>query len=105
MNIDKSQIKTALETVADPITGNSLSASGRIKNLDIEQGVIRCTLHFTESLSGDIKSSLNFACQEAIHKIDPSLQVHMHLETQVRQGEPPRSVLPQVKNIIAVASG
>ncbi|MCL4124986.1 UNVERIFIED_CONTAM: hypothetical protein GTU68_025816 [Idotea baltica] len=35
----------------------------------------------------------------------PNVEVHVHLETQLRAGEKEPGVLPQVKNIIAVASG
>ncbi len=105
VKIDKSQVLTALEQVADPVTGSNLIAAGRLTNLQINDNKVQCTLNFTESLSGEAKSAVNFACQEAIKKIDEGLDVHVHLQTQVRAGDPPRSVLPQVKNIIAVASG
>ncbi len=105
VKIDKSQVLTALEQVADPVTGSNLIAAGRLTDLQINDNKVQCTLNFTESLSGEAKSAVNFACQEAIKKIDEGLDVHVHLQTQVRAGDPPRSVLPQVKNIIAVASG
>ncbi len=105
VKIYKSQVLTALEQVADPVTGSNLIAAGRLTDLQINDNKVQCTLNFTESLSGEAKSAVNFACQEAIKKIDEGLDVHVHLQTQVRAGDPPRSVLPQVKNIIAVASG
>jgi ATP-binding protein involved in chromosome partitioning len=50
------------------------------------------------------KSSLNFACMEAIAVVYPDADVHIHMQ-RTEQESGPQSPLPHVKNIIAVASG
>jgi ATP-binding protein involved in chromosome partitioning len=50
------------------------------------------------------KSSLNFACMEAIQAIYPEANVHIHMQRAEHPGGK-ESPLPHVKNIIAVGSG
>ncbi len=52
----------------------------------------------------EIKSKLNFSCIESIQKIYPDAEVHIHLNSNVANTVN-TSPLPQVKNVIAVASG
>src|SRR5690606_35185305 len=51
------------------------------------------------------KSSLNFACMEEIAKVYPQANVHIHLKINGKENGDSEAVLPQVKNVIAVASG
>ncbi|MBC7885369.1 MAG: Mrp/NBP35 family ATP-binding protein, partial [Saprospiraceae bacterium] len=53
----------------------------------------------------DLKSSLNFACMEEINKIYPTANTHIHVKTISDSIGKNDSVLPQVKNVIAVGSG
>jgi ATP-binding protein involved in chromosome partitioning len=98
-------IRELLKSVLDPITGQPITNADRIRDLEIEENQVRLTLVYTKALTPEQKSALNFACIGAVNAEFPQVQVHVHLETQLRPGEQERSVLPQVKNIIAVASG
>lgn len=91
--------------VPDPLAANSIVDAHRIREVEIEEKRIRIILVFTQNLTQQQKSSVNFACMSAIQALHPSFDVHVHLETQLRSGESDPGVLPQVKNIIAVASG
>jgi ATP-binding protein involved in chromosome partitioning len=105
VQIEKSQVIQLLRSVPDPLTGVSIVDARRIRKIEVEEGRVRITLIFTQQLQQDQKSSVNFACMAALKKEHPALDVHVHLETQLRSGEKESGVLPQVKNIIAVASG
>jgi ATP-binding protein involved in chromosome partitioning len=104
MSIDTTQVVRALSKVNDPITGRDLITASMVRDLKIEGNNVSFTLELA-SLNTQHKSDLNFACQAAILEQYPQANVHVHLMTRATQGEAPSSVLPQVKNIIAVASG
>jgi ATP-binding protein involved in chromosome partitioning len=104
MSIDTTQIVRALSKVNDPITGRDLITASMVRDLKIEGNNVSFTLELA-SLNTQHKSDLNFACQAAILEVYPQANVHVHLMTRATQGEAPASALPQVKNIIAVASG
>ena len=101
--IDNNKIVTILRSVADPKNGKDIITQKRIKNLKIVDSNISFELD-VEGISGDQKQSLNFACQAAIQAEYPEANVHIHMlaksGTQPKQG-----AMPQVKNIIAIASG
>jgi len=105
VKLSKDDVLSLLKDVKDPLTGQDIVASGRVGALQIEEDQLRCTLIYTQSLDPQQKSSLNFACMQAINGAHPNVAVHIHLETQHTQGQSQQSVLPQVKHIIAVASG
>lgn len=105
VRLEKNQVIELLKSVQDPLTGSSLVDANRIREIETTEGQVRLTLVFTQNLTQDQKSSVNFACMGAFKNEYPSLDVHIHLETQLRSGEKEPGVLPQVKNIIAVASG
>ena len=94
-----------LKQVKDPLTGQDIVSTNRVGSIQIDGSKVQCSLVYTQALDQQQKSGLNFACIQAINQKYPDLQVHVHLETQHTSGSPERSVLPQVKNIIAVASG
>lgn len=104
MNIDKGQIVKALTQVKDPHTGQDLISANRVKDLAIYDHIVRFTLELP-SLDNQYKNQLNFACQEAIMKIYPEANVHVHMMAGTPQAQANTSPLPHVKNIIAVGSG
>ncbi len=103
MEIDKKQIIEALEKVKDPATGQDIIAMRRVRNLIVEGKSIQFSV---EVPSGDAttKSSLNFACIQAVNEAFPDAQVHIHMIS----GTPAASkqeATSHIKHIIAVASG
>jgi len=103
MEIDNNKIVTALSAVKDPVTGQDIITRRMISELNIQGNQVQFKLA-TADLPEAQKSSLNFACMEAIQAVYPEAQVHIHMQRNEKEGGKP-SPLPHVKNIIAVASG
>ncbi len=93
----------ALESVIDPATGQDIISRRMVTDLRIKENNIQFQLS-TADLPEAQKSSLNFACMEAILAIYPDADVHIHMQ---RSDQPagPTNPLPHVKNILAIASG
>jgi ATP-binding protein involved in chromosome partitioning len=102
--IESSKVVHALAKVNDPHTGKDIITANMVRDLKIDGDNVSFTIELA-SLNTQHKSDLNFACQNAILGLYPQANVHVHLMTRAMQGEAPSSALPQVKNIIAVASG
>ena len=108
IQITKEGILEALSTVDDPDLKKDLVTLGMIKNVSIEQELDKTTVHFTVVLTTPacpLKELIRNNCEEAIHqKYNESVRCQITMSssvTTVRQGK----ILPEVKNIIAVASG
>ena len=105
--IETIHIYEALRKIKDPITGQDVVTAGRIQQLEVEGEQVNFTLALP-NVEAQTKSDLNFACMNAIQAVYPKAQIHIHNLTKNPQaggsGATPNA-LPQVKNIIAVASG
>jgi ATP-binding protein involved in chromosome partitioning len=104
MSIDNNKVVNALRKVKDPNTGQDIISMKMIEGLRIEGN----NIHFKINLKSNdqsVKNSLNFSCISEIQAIYPDAEVHIHLQNQVNANTNNQGVLPQVKNIIAVASG
>ena len=101
--IDHNKIVEALRRIPDPGSGTDIISGKRVADLKVEEENVFFSLN-TTGLEDKQKGQLNFRCQEEILKDFPDANVHIHMKAGggVKGG---RSVLPQVKNIIAVASG
>lgn len=94
-----------LSRVFDPHSGINLVERSMIRDLKVEPPLVSFTLE-VQQLSPEQKSQLNFACQEAIQSAYPEAQVHIHMISLMPDGgEAAPNAVPQVRNIIAVASG
>ncbi len=104
--IETGQIINVLSTVIDPISGQNLIEKNMVRDLSIDGENIQFTLELT-SMNTPSKTELNFACQEAIQKIYPNANVHVHMmgKNSNAAATENTSSVPQIKNIIAVASG
>lgn len=103
MEIDNNKIVAALGNVLDPATGQDIIRRRMVSELKVDGNQVQFMLA-TADLPDNQKSSLNFACMEAIQAVYPEAEVHIHMQ----RGEKiagPQNPLPHVKNIIAVASG
>lgn len=105
MLVCKEQIIEALKTVEDPDLKQDLVTLGMIRGLTIEHGKVVFTLVLTTPAC-PFREMLKQACVKAIHtRVAASLRVIINLETRVTSTRSQGPVLPQVKNIIAIASG
>ena len=110
--MEESRIVRALAGVQDPNTGADLITANMVLHLKVESPDVSFTLQLPK-LDADYKQQLNFACQEAILGVYPEANVHVHMQNpsapaaaQKQGGGPQKgNPLPQVRNIIAVASG
>lgn len=105
MNIDNNKIVAALRRVKDPKTGMDVVGLKMIQNLKIDSPNVSFSL-VTDEKNPEIKSSINFACIQAINEEYPNAQVHVHMEQQATNApKTTSSILPQITNVIAIASG
>lgn len=105
MSIDKNKVLKALSTVEDPDLKKDLVTLNMIKDLEIDGRRIAFTLELTTPAC-PLKEMLKNNCREAIYKdIDPDVEIDIKITSQVTTTRNKAPFLPNVKNIIAVASG
>ena len=105
MSSCKEQVLDALRTVQDPDLKQDLVTLGMIRDLGVNQRKVTFTLVLTTPAC-PLQEVIKKACIEAIHtKVSVDLEVVIRLETQVTSTRGHDPLLPQVKNIIAIASG
>ncbi len=102
--LEERKIVEALSKVKDPKTGQSILMLNYVKDLKLEGDNVNFSLELP-SLNYEGKSDLNFACIGAIQAVYPTANVNIHVAAKTIQSKKPTSILPQVKNIIAIASG
>ena len=106
MSFDKTKIVEALSKVNDPASGESIITMNMVLDLAVDNQNINFTIE-CQRLNSPSKSELNFACIAAVKEIYPSANVNVHMKGKCTKAaqQGPVSAVPQVKNIIAVASG
>jgi ATP-binding protein involved in chromosome partitioning len=104
MNIDKQRIVDALYTVKDPATGKDIIKSKMVENLQVDGRNVNFSL-VLPSLNSPHKNDIIFNCVGAIKEIYPEAEVNPHLVGRAPASQGAESSVPQVRNIIAVASG
>lgn len=99
-------VHAALQTLQDPQTGRSLVAEKAIRNLRIEGGEVSLEVELgypARSLHADLQKQVIDALRAVSGVQNVSVAVRSHVVSHaVQRGLKP---LPEVKNIIAVASG
>ena len=106
LDLTLEQVTKALSAVVDPNTQVDLVAAKVIKNLKIHEGEVV----FDVVLAYPSKSQFELiqkACIAAVSKLDGVKSVTVNMSMQIASHAVQRGVklLPQVKNIIAIASG
>lgn len=104
MSLDHNKVLAALREVKDPITGLDIIQSKRIEDFVVDGDNVSFSI-VLKSNDQEVKSAINFGCIEAINKIYPQAQVHSHLKINAENQNGGGDSLPQIKNVIAVASG
>ncbi len=102
--MNKELILKALSTVRDPQTGQNIVQAGMVENLEIDGKNINFSI-VVPSLKMEGKAELNFACIGAVMGDFPQANVNLHFIARAAGSSASTSVVPQIKNIIAVASG
>ncbi|MEP2772902.1 MAG: Mrp/NBP35 family ATP-binding protein [Fulvivirga sp.] len=105
MKFDKSDVLKALSTVDDPDLKQDLVSLNMIKDVEVFSDAVKFTVVLTTPAC-PLKELIKKDCTAAIHEhLDASLDVEIHMTSNVTTVRNNTPVLPGVKNIIAVASG
>ena len=106
MSITAEQVLEALKNVEDPDLKKDLVTLGMIKDLVVEGKNVNFTVVLTTPAC-PMKEMIHKACVNAVlHFIDKEAIVKVNMTSNVTSGKVNTGpLLPQVKNIIAVASG
>lgn len=100
----EAQLLAALDQVMDPELGQSLVAAGMIHDLIIRGGEVCFTLELT-SPACPLRNILRQGAEAAVRAIPGVTSVTINITSRVRSGRATNPLLPDVRNIIAVASG
>lgn len=104
MSITKEQVLEALKNVDDPDLKKDLVTLGMVKDIEIDGKDVRFTVVLTTPAC-PMKDMIQKACVNAIiHFVDKEARVAVNMTANVTSTRN-TPLLPQVKNIIAVASG
>ncbi|MDR1738911.1 MAG: Mrp/NBP35 family ATP-binding protein [Candidatus Symbiothrix sp.] len=108
MNLSEKTILQALENVRYPGTGKNIVESAMIAdNMRIEGNQVSFSIIFEKANDPFARSLIKAAETAILTYIDPNIDVKGRITMQSRQAPRPEldKLLPQVRNIIAVASG
>lgn len=106
MGISKEAVVDALRTVQDPDLKQDLISLNMIKDIQIDDSHIQFTVVLTTPAC-PLKEIIRNSCEEAISNlVSPDATLSINMTSNVTSGRADNTpLLPDVKNIIAVASG
>jgi ATP-binding protein involved in chromosome partitioning len=104
MSLDNNAIVEALRKIKDPNSGLDIIQAKMVEDFTVKEDQVSFSI-ILKTNDAELKSRINFACMEEIQKLYPAAQVHIHIKVRSEDATKDESTLPQVKNIIAVASG
>jgi ATP-binding protein involved in chromosome partitioning len=109
MPLNRQNLLDALDQFVDPLIGKGLAAAGAIQRAELSGGGIEVTLELAFPVAGyaaDLASRLNQHLLRAL-TLSESAQINIHVSWNVTSQAVQHNLkpLPQIRNIIAVASG
>lgn len=105
MAITESAIIKALYTVEDPDLKKDLVTLNMVKDVKVEGNKVSFTVVLTTPAC-PLKEIIRKACEDAIHQlVNDQLEVAINMTSNVTSTRGNTPLLPEVKNIIAIASG
>jgi ATP-binding protein involved in chromosome partitioning len=105
LRIKKEDIIRALSTVQEPDLKKDLITLNMIKDIELGVGEVRFTVVLTTPAC-PLKEKIRKDCVDAIHThVDTDLSVVVNMTANVTSSRMGGTLLPNVKNIIAIASG
>jgi ATP-binding protein involved in chromosome partitioning len=103
--ITSEQVYRALSHVDDPDLKKDLVSLGMIRNLEIKGGRVSFTVMLTTPAC-PMKDMLENACRNAVRLMVPGVEeITITMSSETRHTRQDATILPGVKNIIAIASG
>jgi len=107
MNISENQVLEVLKTIIHPSAKKDIVSVGLVKGLTIETNKIQFALNFA-SANDPHKSTLKKACEIKLQEeFGLSVEIKIDIISSIKPivKKQARAILPEVKNIIAIASG
>ncbi len=105
MHIQKEDILKSLATVEEPDLKQDLVSLNMIRDVGVEGKQIHFTVILTTPAC-PLKELIKQRCREAIHRdLGGDWEIHIEMDAQVTSTRSKAPLLPEVKNIIAIASG
>lgn len=107
MDIQETSILEILKTIVHPSYGKDIVSLGLVKNILISEKSVKFDLT-SASVNDPLKSSIKKACEIKLHEeFGENVDIQVNIVTAVKPVTPKKEekILPEVKNIIAVASG
>jgi ATP-binding protein involved in chromosome partitioning len=105
MNVTKERVLEALKNVEDPDLKKDLVTLGMIKDIELNAKNISFTVVLTTPAC-PLKELIRKSCIDAIlHHIDEDANVNVKMTSDVSSRKSGGPILPNVKNIIGIASG
>lgn len=109
MSITKDKVKEALSNVIDPDLDKDIVTLDMVKDIIIQDKYVSFTVELTTPAC-PMKDEIKKACENAIyHMVDEEAVLDIQMSSNVSknrvEGQGDQELLPEVKNIIAVASG
>jgi ATP-binding protein involved in chromosome partitioning len=103
--MNKEDIRKALSTVQEPDLKNDLVSLNMIQNIEIKGNQVSFTVVLTTPAC-PLKELIRKNCEEAIHKlVSTEAKVFINMTASVTSIRDNTPLLPQVRNIVAIASG
>jgi len=106
VKIDQQEILNTLKTVTDPDLHRDIVSLGFVKNIAIQNGNVRFDLELTTPAC-PVKDQLKQECESKIKNLPgvSSVEINMTSHVRGRADFGQSTVLPKVRNIVAIASG
>lgn len=105
MPLSEEQVLDALRAVEDPDLKRDIVSLGFVKEVAIDGGDVRVVVELTTPAC-PVKDELEHACERAIAATEGVGSVRVDMTARVRSGqEAPGDLLPEVRQVIAIASG
>ena len=104
MSISKEAVLKALSTVNDPDLKKDLVSLGMVRDVKVDGSNISFTVVLTTPAC-PLKELIRKDCIDAVSKLGGDLNIEIDMTSEVTSARNNAILLPEVKNIIAVASG
>ncbi len=104
MSITKEDVFRVLSTVKDPDLGKDLVTLNMIKDVKVEGKKVQFTVELTTPAC-PLKEMIRRDCEKAINTLGEDLELDITMSSSVTTVKSQAELLPNVKNIIAIASG
>ncbi len=104
MSVTREEVLEALSDVIDPDLKKDLVTLNMIKDLKIDGSKVNFTVELTTPAC-PLKEKIRSECEEAVLNIRDDLKVEINMSSSVTTLKNSVAMLPNVKNVIAIASG